>query len=198
MAITSIKTGSSFTNLQKYNDFLGPNPAFIPNSYESIATITVSGTSTTSFTFSSISSTYTSLQLRGVVRTGGNDTIWMRLNGNTGTNYSAHSIKGSSDSTVGTDANSNANKINPIAWTIGTTGIWGASIIDIHDYTSTTRNKTVKAFFGADNNDTTGAGKIYLTSGNLRSTSAIDSVTIAADTAFTAGTTFALYGIKGA
>ena len=30
MAITSIKTGSSFTNLQKYNDFLGPNPAFIP------------------------------------------------------------------------------------------------------------------------------------------------------------------------
>ena len=32
MAITSIKTGSSFTNLVKYNDFLGPNPAYIPQS----------------------------------------------------------------------------------------------------------------------------------------------------------------------
>jgi hypothetical protein len=30
MAITSIKTGSSFTNLIKYNDFLGPNSAYIP------------------------------------------------------------------------------------------------------------------------------------------------------------------------
>jgi len=170
-----------------------------PSSYESIATVTVSGGATSSFTFSSIPSTYTSLQLRGIVRTGANnETVWMRLNGDTGSNYSAHALKGNSDSTVGTDANANANKINPIAWTIGTTGIWGASIIDIHDYTSTTRNKTVRAFFGADNNEATGAGKIYLASGSLRSTSAINSVTIAADSVFTAGTTFALYGIKGA
>jgi hypothetical protein len=178
---------------------IGSFPTPVTSSFESIATITVSGGSTSSFTFSSIPSTYTSLQLRGIVRTGANnETVWMRLNGDTGSNYSAHALKGNSDSTVGTDANANANKINPIAWTIGTTGIWGASIIDIHDYTSTTRNKTVKAFFGADNNDTTGAGKIYLASGSLRSTSAIDSVTIAADSVFTAGTTFALYGIKGA
>ena len=44
MAITSIKTGSSFTNLIKYNDFLAGNTAYNPippNSYESIATVTV-------------------------------------------------------------------------------------------------------------------------------------------------------------
>lgn len=167
--------------------------------FESIATITVSGGSTSSFTFSSIPSTYNSLQIRGIARTGAsNDTLWMRLNGDTGSNYSGHAIKGKSDSTVGTDANINANKINPIGWCIGTTGVWGVSIIDIHDYTSTTRNKTVRAFFGADNNESTGAGIVYLASGSLRSTSAIDSVTIASDSIMTAGTTFALYGIKGA
>ena len=177
---------------------IGSFPTPVAGSFEPIATITVSGGSTTSFTFSSIPSTYKHLQLRGIARTGAsNDTLWMRLNGNTGANYSAHTLKGNSEGVVGTDANANANKINPIAWCVGTTGIWGVSIIDIHDYTSTTRNKTVRAFFGADNNAQTGAGIVYLASGSLRSTSAIDSVTIASDSILTAGTTFALYGIKG-
>jgi len=63
MAITSIKTGSSFTNLVKYNDFLGPNSAYIPTSYESIASATGTGSSNT-ITLSSIPSTYKHLQLR--------------------------------------------------------------------------------------------------------------------------------------
>lgn len=174
-------------------------PTPVTSSYESIATYTVSGGSTYSFTFSSIPSTYTSLQLRGIARTGTqNETIWMQLNGDTGSNYSGHALKASSDSTTGTDANTNTTKINPIGWTTGATGVFGVSIIDIHDYTSTTRHKTVRAFFGADDNNTTGAGKIYLASGSLRSTSVINSVTIGSDSVFTAGTTFALYGIKGA
>jgi hypothetical protein len=44
MAITSIKTGSSFTNLIKYNDFLGPNPAFIPKPVVTGGTLTSDAT----------------------------------------------------------------------------------------------------------------------------------------------------------
>lgn len=206
ITITGLSSGTAYTfqvnaananGTSAYSAASNSVTPVVPSSYESIATYTVSGSSTSSFTFSSIPSTYRSLQIRGIARTGGNDTLWMRLNGDTGTNYSGHALKGASDGTVGTDANANANKINPIAWAVGTASMWGASIIDIDDYTSTTRNKTIRAFFGADNNASTGAGYIYVASGNWRSTSAVDSVTIASDSILTAGTTFALYGIKG-
>lgn len=169
-----------------------------PTSFDSIATITVSGSSTTSITFSSIPSTYQHLQIRGIARTGGNTYVWMRLNADTNSNYSAHTLKATSEGVISTDANANANKMNPMVYTASTTGVWGVSLIDIHDYKSTNKNKTITAFFGADNNSANGAGVIFLASGNWRSTDAIDSVTIATDgDIFTAGTSFALYGIKG-
>ena len=89
MAVTSVKTGSSFTNLTKYNDFLGPNSAYIPTSFDSIASATGTGSSGT-ITFSSIPQTYKHLQIRGIGRldvvTGGVSTR-IRLNGDTTSNY---------------------------------------------------------------------------------------------------------------
>jgi hypothetical protein len=77
--------------------------------------------------------------------------------------------------------------------------IRAVSILDIHDYASTTKNKTTRSFFGSDVNISDTAYDLRLTSGLWRSTDAINTITLFASAiAFTAGSTFALYGIKGA
>jgi hypothetical protein len=72
-------------------------------------------------------------------------------------------------------------------------------MIDIHDYASTTKNKTVRQFTGTDTNSSaSGAFRLGLGSGLWMSSSAITTVSILpGGTAHAAGTTFALYGIKG-
>jgi len=74
--------------------------------------------------------------------------------------------------------------------------IMGTSIIDVHDYASTTKNKTVRTMTGFDSN---GAGQITLVSSLWMSTAAITSMSIISSVGsnFTTNSTFALYGIKG-
>jgi hypothetical protein len=73
---------------------------FAPSgAYDSIATATFTG-SALSVTFSSIPSTYTHLQIRGLARTpSGNDQIDLRFNGDSGNNYSMHGLSGDGAST---------------------------------------------------------------------------------------------------
>jgi hypothetical protein len=68
-------------------------------------------------------------------------------------------------------------------------------IIDIIDYASTTKNKTVRVLSGADNNTGT-QGEIDLNSGLWMSVSAVTSLTIFSGVNFNAGSTFALYGVN--
>ena len=170
--------------------------------YESIATLTASG-GETSLTFNSIPSTYKHLQIRGIYR----DTytantfalgVTLQFNSDTGSNYSRHSLigDGSAASAQGSASQTYIQVSN--AGYSGTNPIFGASITDIIDYASTTKNKTVRAFSGADGNSAT-YPQVGLDSGAWLSTSAITSIKINKGlTAFAAGTTFALYGIKGA
>ena len=162
-----------------------------PSSYESIATATPSGV--TSVTFSSIPSTYTSLQIRGIAATSADAVFYLRFNGDTGSNYSRHSLYGGS--TTGLSfGDANVTEIGQIRAS-DTAGIYSGSIIDIHDYASTTRNKTVRLLTGCDFN---GTGIIMMSSGNWRNTDAVTSVTLRSDSNFSSGTVFSLYGIKGA
>ena len=68
----------------------------VPTSYESIATVNPTGGAST-ISFSSIPSTYTHLQIRGIARrasgTGLAD-ISIRLNSDTGSNYAMHDLQG--------------------------------------------------------------------------------------------------------
>jgi len=211
LAITSIKTGSSFTNLQKYNDFLGPNSAYIPSNFESIATATGTGSSGT-VTFSSIPSTYVALQLRIMTKdtstnNGNSSSPYLRLNGDTGSNYTLHYVLGDGSTTyvTGEDAATNAGSgvllnLQPGSGT-SVTNTHGVAIIDLHDYASTTRNKTVRVFSGTDNNAASDFRSFAnLTSGAYLSTSAINSITIynSGSRLFTTTSVFSLYGIKGA
>jgi hypothetical protein len=80
-----------------------------------------------------------------------------------------------------------------------TASTFGASIISIQDYASTTRNKTVRGFSGSEANTASANFYVVLNSGLWLNTSAITSITmLPGQTAFKAGSTFALYGIKGA
>ena len=163
-------------------------------SYESIATLTGDGTAT-SLTFSSIPSTYKHLQIRAITNDASGEEVGIRLNGDTATNYSHHYLRGTGAS-VNASGSATQARINFMGVTTNSTTIMGATIIDLHDYASTTKNKTVRAFMGYENNS---AGIVYLSSGLWQDTSAVTSITLLniGAAAFRTQTVFSLYGIKG-
>jgi len=181
--------------------FLGNGAGGAAGSFESIATLTASGGETV-LSFTSIPSTYVSLQIRGIYR----DTqasalarnLLMQFNSDTGSNYVYHRLEGTGTAATASGAITQTQCLISDAGVgdSATANIYGSSIIDIHDYASTTRNKTMRAFAGVDTN---GGGQIGLSSSLWISTAAISSIQMKpGNTAFKAGTTFALYGIKGA
>jgi phosphoserine aminotransferase len=162
--------------------------------YESIATATGTGSSGT-ITFSSIPSTYTHLQIRGMAYDGSANNIWLRINSDTGTNYARHTLYGTG-AAVSADGLATQAQIDTRLYGGYTTNILSAWIIDILDYASTSKNKTVRGFAGYDQN---GAGNIDVFSGLWQSTSALTSISIIDNGGnFNTQTTFALYGIKAA
>jgi hypothetical protein len=166
-------------------------------SFESIATTTASG-GTGTVTFSSIPGTYKHLQIRaiatGVDDAGSSGNISMRVNSDTTSNYNRHALYG--DGTTVTATGSAASSITISNW--GNTMLLSyptVLIIDVIDYADTTKLKTIRSFSGIDSNGTQIA-EINISSGLWRSTSAITSISFLS-AGYYAGTTFALYGIKG-
>lgn len=168
--------------------------------YESIAT-TVITSDTASVTFSSIPQTYKHLQLRMFAKTDRadlEDVTLIQFNGDTAANYSYHNIRGNGTAASSEGAASTSYIYLHFASTgsTGVTNIFASSVVDILDYADTNKFKTTRSLHGFDAN---GSGRIYLASGNWRSTSAITSIVL--DQQF--GTNwkqyshFALYGIKG-
>lgn len=101
-------------------------------------------------------------------------------------------------SSVFTDAGASTTFIftgNAAAAT-ATANIIGVSIIDIHDYKSTSKYKTVRSFSGLDLNN---PGDVNLSSGLWMNTAAITSIEVFLfSDNWTTQTQVALYGIKGA
>lgn len=202
MAITKFKTTSSFTNLTKYDSFLAGNAAFSPGAYESIASASGTGSSGT-ITFSSIPSTYTSLQIRMIGRSSatGTGTVSGRiqLNGDTSSaSYAGHLLFGDG-SVVSTDAAASGTYTGVLLSVLrdgNTASTLTGIVIDIHNYTSTTQNKTIRMINGYDAN---GSGVMMMGSGLWLSTAAVTSISLVLTTTnWTSSSQFALYGIKGA
>lgn len=171
-----------------------------PSSYESIATLSGGGVSTV--TFSSIPSTYKHLQIRVLAKSNGtnNDEINVRFNGVTGASYRNHFLRGNATSVVaGSGAGTSLGEVMRVTGSGNAPGVFTAAIIDIIDYASTTKYKTLRSFDGWDPAGGTAGYRAGLYSGLFISTNAISSITLvsATPTNFASGTTFALYGIKG-
>jgi hypothetical protein len=167
-----------------------------PSSYESIATFT--NTNASSVTFSSIPSTYKSLQVRFSFLTDNGQNINLRLNGDTAANYASHWIKGLSTSVVAAQGSTTLSFMRLEGNSNGTSATYPfVGIIDLIDYASTSKNKTVRSITGNDRN-ADGGSEINLLSGLWRSTSAVNSLTIylGSDINFNSGTNIALYGVK--
>jgi hypothetical protein len=197
MTISSVKTGVIGDSL------LAGNASYDPSAMFLIQRITAVG-GETSLSFTSIPSTYKSLQIRGISRASvastGTSNVSLTLNSDTGSNYSIHRINTYDGNQI------NVQGLTPYPYIFlpaqpndsTTANCFMSSIIDLIDYASTTKNKTVRIFGGADTNATDATSITALISGGWYSLSAVTSLQVKANTSsFKAGTTFALYGMVG-
>lgn len=165
----------------------------MPTTYEPIATTTL-GSTATSITFSSIASSWTDLRLVFMPKTSAGLPPEIRVNSDTGSNYSRTMLYGNGTST---GSGRDANQTN---WGTGSqSGVTDVALItlDLFSYAGST-NKTGLITFSNDRN---GAGSVERSAVLWRSTSAITSITMTVDlgaASFAAGTTATLYGIKAA
>lgn len=156
------------------------------NTYVPIATVTTGGSS---YTFSSIPSTYTDLVLVvGGTASGTNINYGLRFNGDSGTNYSVTRLYGS-----GTSPSS--DRLSNFTNTISSNMTDGSNTVIHHimDYSNTTTNKTVLV------RSNTGSGIVWANAAMWRSTAAINSLeyfTTASGSMSSA--TLTLYGIASA
>jgi hypothetical protein len=197
MSIKSIRTGYKGISALAGNPVLGD--------YESIQTVTVASTAA-SLEFTSISTEYTHLQVRITGRTSranAGDAIRVQFNSDTtnGNYYTTHYVYGAGGSTTasaGADGTGTGLVTYRIAASSATTNVFGAQIIDILDYKSTAKHKTVRTIGGYDNN---GSGEIWFQSGMWfpSTIAAITTITLTPVTGanFVANTHAALYGIRG-
>ena len=170
----------------------------VAGDYDSLSTVNVGAGGAVSVTFSSISSSYTHLQVRWFSRNlDTSTTAQLTFNGDNGSNYTSHYLFGngasagagssiSSTYITGFDQPSSASAAN----------IFGTGVIDILDYANTNKLKTAKFLGGNDQN---GSGVVALGSGLWNSTTAITSITFKSQggSGFAQYSKFSLYGIKG-
>ena len=168
-------------------------------SFESIST-TILASNTSIVNITSIPSTYKHLQLRVMLRsttaatTGG---IGLRINGDgpSANNYSQHSMTGNATTASGSGSAIRDNMvIGTFAAASATGGLLGVAVIDILDYANTDKYKTIRSIAGV-------AGySAGMYSGLYKSTTAISAISFRDNSDATnilAGSTIALYGIKG-
>lgn len=174
----------------------------VPTVFESIATTYLSAGNQSTVQFSSIPQTYTHLQIRGVSKNTNTNASYsdllVRFNGDTVTNFMAHSFSGNGSSGFsgfsGTQAHIQIGNTLPRS-SASEANMFGTFIIDIMDYTNTNKFKTTNTFSGSSKN--TLGSQVHLMSGLWRSTSAINTILLFSDSNDLARYShFALYGIK--
>jgi hypothetical protein len=162
--------------------------------YDSLANVTVGASAVSSITFAGIPNTYKHLQVRCLTQaSSGNttDSLRMQFNGDTGANYAYHALYGTGSAAAATGNTGNSwAKAGQLALS---TTIFSGVIIDILDYASTVKNKTVRSLSGVDFN---GSGVIALESNVWLNTSAITTITIPYAVNFAQYSQFSLYGVK--
>lgn len=211
VTVSGLTTGTPYTFQIRANNAAGSGAysaasnsitPLAPGDFDSIATVSGTGSSNT-VTFSNIPQTYRALQIRFAARdTSGNGSsgqeMRIRFNGDTSSIYNNHQIIGQNGAiSLGSDSNQAYTAFyNVVPGGGSTANIFGVGIIDLYDYATTSRRKTLRCFAGVDNN---GGGYVTVGSGSWMSTSAVTSITLYLPVnSFTSDTRFALYGKTGA
>jgi hypothetical protein len=164
----------------------------MPKTYEPIQTYTTTG-SEYNFTFSSIPSTYTDLVLVLAGSLTSPASMYIRLNGDSATNYSLTILEGGG-------ASASSSRLTSRAQLDTSTGLSDTSshkIFTFLNYSNTSTNKTILSRVNAPSGTSTGLGA---TVGSWRSTAAINSIFCynGSNQLYNAGTVVTLYGIKAA
>lgn len=164
--------------------------------FDSIQTVTVGSGGSSSISFNSIPAGYKHLQIRASYKCASNGWIYARANNDsTYTNYMTHYVEGSGSGTNA--ASQQIGSITGLAMNYGQSNgssIFDVTILDILDYSNTSKNKTARSLRGCDNN---GSGYVGLQSSLWINTSAISQLEIFVNgSTFNQFSTFALYGIK--
>ena len=169
------------------------------NSFESISTTVLSAT-TSAVTISSIPSTFQHLQLRCDVRATAGSAMGnyanLRLNSDSGANYSYNYIESNGSGGTATGGVSSLNQLYGSYMSNdggNTSGYFTSMIIDIFDYTSGNKYKTWRATGGYVDRTN---GRISSMAGHwFNSTTAVSSINLDVSN-WAIGSTFSLYGIK--
>jgi hypothetical protein len=155
------------------------------------------GASTISFT--SIPATYKHLQIRALARStqaeGVGDFSISYNSDTTNGNYAYHRLI-AEGTTVYAQGSTSSRSAGFISGANNTSGVFSGVVIEILDYASTSKNKTLRTLNGYDNN---GSGWLGIYSNLwINSSTAISSISFTCNSNFAQYTQFALYGIKGA
>ena len=175
---------------------LAASGAGFVDAYEHIATAFGTGSSAT-ITFSDIPQDYKHLQIRYMGRpasSGGR--LYLRMNGvSSASNYRSHALFASSTTNSSVDYTTSTAIDFQRGFDITTANAFIGGIIDLLDYTSTSKNTTIRALYGGVGN----ANAIHLQSGVFRNTAAVTSLTMTNNAAIniTSTSRFSLYGIRG-
>jgi len=193
---------SSLTNDVKYRSM---SAGAVPSSEYLIQTLTVENTSTTGVTFENLSQyagIYKHLKVILVAKSGttSGSAADMRINGNSGDNYTTHYLIGNGSNvssaasiTIGTGTRAIVDLFNISP---STSEGWHVAEIDLLDAFSTTKNKTVRKLGGRVANDQS-ITLVELISGCYRSLDVTSSISLYSRSPVLAvGSRFSLYGVN--
>jgi hypothetical protein len=200
MAVSRLSQSSLLNGFQKFPNVWDGRTAV--GGMDPLSTVTLTSAQS-SITFNNISQNYTHLQLRVYAGVNSGDTSnWaaqFQFNGDTGSNYNWHLLRGNGSTTQAYAPGSAqtyiyGTEINGYGTNSSLYG-WGVGVTDILDYTNTNKYKVTKTITGDESNQVlqTFFG-IY--SGIWMNTNAINSITIFNGKVFQAGSVFSLYGVK--
>lgn len=194
MAVTSLAR-NSIRGETKYTNFLAGNAVYEPPS-DFLISEQILGAQASSIVFSSIPQDYKHLQLRWTAKnTSTGNSASLRINDISSAVYSQHDLYGNG-STIAAVGAADVNSIGLLYGQSSSTTANGfsAGILDLLDYTSTTKFKTIRHFSGV-NTSTVGLSN---SSGLYRGTDAVTQLTIlSSGFFFAAGSRFSLYGSMG-
>lgn len=173
--------------------------ALVEGGFDSIATIIAPSGGLASAVFVGIPQGYKHIQIRGIGQRSTGDSAdgqsIIRFNNDTANNYSGHGMYGNGGGGVNTLAYANSGGSFPYGTPGANSGMFNGNIIDILDYSSTTKNKTMRWAMGFNNNG--GAADTEITSTAYYSLAPITRIDLSpADGVWSQYSHFALYGIR--